>query len=300
VSQGTRQGGRPHSDERLQAACIAAAEFLAPRTKELADELLELLRAQLPAYGEETIEELRARIRVVLELTQRRLRQGEVPDSRDAEEIATLARGWAAKGLPLDPRSFQLGARRVVAVVAAHAVELNLDPRTMFEMQDRTWEWATMCASILADAHRDHAVALARRDAAGRAELLRDLVAGRVTAERLARAAQAYGLDVHQPYFAVCAHCDTAAVAGALAALGPLLSSIALPEAPRASNGLRCRWVRRCARVCASVTSGPASRCREHAQKSRTLVRRLLVVAAIRSATANRGAAKRRAVDYGL
>ena len=144
VSHGTRRGGRPDTDERLHAACIAAAEFLAPRTTELVDDLLELLRGQLPPCGEETMEELRERIRVVLELAQRRLRQGEVPDIRDAEEIATLARDWAAKGLPLDQRSFQLGARRVVAVVAAHAVEVNLHPGTMFEIQDQIWEWATI------------------------------------------------------------------------------------------------------------------------------------------------------------
>ena len=73
----------------MQAACIAAAEFLATRTKALVDDLLELHRGQLPAYGEETMEELRERIRVVLELAQRRPRQGEVPDIREAEEIAT-------------------------------------------------------------------------------------------------------------------------------------------------------------------------------------------------------------------
>jgi GGDEF-like domain len=208
--------GSASDAERLQAASIAAAGFLATRTEELVDDVLELLRAELPEYGEETMEELRERVRIVLELAQRRLRQGDVPDVRDAEEIATLARSWAAKGLPLDQRSFQLGARRVVTVVAAHAAELDLDPRAMFDIQDRIWAWATLCASILADAHRDHAVALARRDAAGRAEFFRDLVASCVSPERLAQASQAYGLDVHQPYFAVCVQCDTPAIAAAL------------------------------------------------------------------------------------
>ena len=218
VARAARQHDKLDPDTRLRAANIAVASFIEPRVGPLADELLELLRVQLPTYAEQTLGALRDRVRVVLELALTRLREGDLPDSRDAERLATLARGWAAEGLPLDQRSFQVGARHVVAVVASHAAELGLDASTMFELQDRVWEWATMCASILADAHRDHAVALARRDAAARAEFLRDLASGRVTPERLAQACETYDLDNEKEYFAVCAHCDDPAAASGLEA----------------------------------------------------------------------------------
>jgi hypothetical protein len=44
------------------------------------------------------------------------------------------ARRWAADGLPLDPRAFQLGARHVMAAVAARAADLGIDDRSLFEM----------------------------------------------------------------------------------------------------------------------------------------------------------------------
>jgi hypothetical protein len=218
MSKGPPQQGALDPDTRLRAANVAVAGFLQERADGLADKLLELLRAQLPVYADETLGALRDRVRVVLDLAITRLRQGDVPDSRDAEALAILARGWAAEGLPLDQRSFQVGARHVVAVVASHAAELELDAATMFELQNRVWEWATMCASILADAHRDHAVALARRDAAARAEFLRDLAAGRVTPERLAQASDTYALNIDELYFAVCARCEDPAVGSALEA----------------------------------------------------------------------------------
>jgi DNA-binding PucR family transcriptional regulator len=52
---------------------------------------------------------------------------------------------------------------------------------------------------------------VARRDATVRADFLRDLAAGRVTADRLARESKAHGLDLGEPYFAVSAVCDSGA-----------------------------------------------------------------------------------------
>jgi hypothetical protein len=161
--------------------------------------------------GPEALHAVRENVTVIFEIALERLHRGEAPEEADADAIAASARRWAAGGQPLDPLAFQLGARHVMAAVADRAADLGIDDRSLFEMQDRVWAWATACASILADAHRDHDVALARRDATARADFLRDLASGRLTGDRLARESKAHGLDLGEPYFAVCAVCDTRA-----------------------------------------------------------------------------------------
>jgi hypothetical protein len=175
------------------------------------------LREQIPAYGAEAHGTLRKNVRAILDIALDQARGGRAPDAMN-EAITSLARQWAGEGRPLDQRSVQLGARRVAMAVAEHSAELDLDEHVLLAMQGAAWDWATTCASILADARRDHEVAAARRDAAGRADFLRDLAAGRVTAERLAREGAALGLDVDRHYFAVEAECSDAISASMLEA----------------------------------------------------------------------------------
>lgn len=205
------------SDGQLQAAYRTVAAFLEPRIDGIAAELDTLLREQVPAYGAEPAGSLNHNIRAILDVALDQARGGRAPDAMN-EAIASLARQWAAEGRPLDQRSAQLGARWVATAVAEHASELDLDEHVLLAMQGAAWDWATTCASMLADAQRDHEVAAARRDAARRADFLRDLAAGRVTAERLARECEALGLDVDHPYFAVQAECPDAVSASKLEA----------------------------------------------------------------------------------
>ena len=189
------------ADERLRVGYRTVAAFLEPRVEGIVADVGELLRTEISAYGAEELGTLRENVRATLEIALEQLRQGRAPDASDAAAITALARRWAAEGRALDPRSFQLGARLVAVAVADHAAELGLDDRMLFTMQDAVWDWATVCASILADAQRDHDVAAARRDATRRADFLRDLAAGAVTAERLGRESEAFGLDAETPYF---------------------------------------------------------------------------------------------------
>ncbi len=202
----------------MPEAYSRAAAFLQPRIDGVVAELVELLREQLPAYAAEDVDPLRRNIRTTLEIGLTELRLGRTPDTVDLEPIAAHARVWAAEGRPLDQRTFQLGTRLVMAVVAEHAEELGIDDAALFTMQDALWEWATMCADVLVEAERDFEVAAARRDAARRADFLRDLSSGRITAERLAHEAELHGLSLDSPYFAVRVACPDPAVAGALEA----------------------------------------------------------------------------------
>ncbi len=219
MSPQTRQPLPVTVDEPLRSATIAVAAFLAPRLPRIVAELGELMRTQNPSsYSAEQLATMTEHIHAILELALTDMRQGAPPESTGLDGISTLARGWADEGWPLDPQGFQLGARHVMSVVAGHAGELGLSERTLFGMQDRLWAWATICASILAEARSEHSVALARRDAARRADFLRDLAAGKVTSERLQSGIEAYGLDAARPYFAVCADCEEPVTAAAVEA----------------------------------------------------------------------------------
>lgn len=204
---------------RLHSGAVAAAAYLGARVPAIVADLGELLRAELPSsYTPEQLVVLTEHARVIVEIALSNLREGARLQDMDTGALQALARRWADEGWPLDPRGFQLGARHVLSVLAEHAVELGLDDRTLFSMQDRFWAWATTCAAILAEARSDHDIALARRDAARRADFLRELAAGTVTTEQLERESAVYGLDLQQPYFAVCAHCEDPVLSSTLEA----------------------------------------------------------------------------------
>jgi hypothetical protein len=219
VGTGSVDAEQLDDGERLRAAYMAIATFLEPRLDGIVAAVGDLLREEIPAYRAEEERQLHESVRAILALALDQLRQGHGPGSSETATIATLARRWASEGRPLDQRSFQLGARLVTVAVAEHADELGLeglDGQTLFAMQDAVWDWATVCAAILAEAQRDHEVAAARRDATRQTEFLRDLASGGITPERLARESKALGLDVHHPYFAVEAECDETASASQL------------------------------------------------------------------------------------
>jgi hypothetical protein len=210
----------PAAIDEVRAAYARVAAFLEPRLDELAAELAELYRQQIPQYADVPEYVAHENNRATLVLIARRWQRGEALDDADAEEIAERARQWARTGFPfgLIARTFQIGLRHVVAVIREHAEELEIDARALVAMQDRAWDWATLISEVLSDVEREHAVSAARRDATHRADFLRDLAFGRIGAERLAADAAAYGLDLAQPYVAVRADVSDDAAASSLEA----------------------------------------------------------------------------------
>ncbi len=216
------QPARPNpetADQRLRAASLAAAELLEADIETVVTELSGLLQTELPSsIGAAAADTVRERVRAVIKISLAELREGREIDQAGSDAIAKLARRWADHGRPLDHRSIQVGARHVMSLLAAQADALGISDRTLFVMQDQLWAWATICSSILADAQRDHDLRNARRDAARRADFLRNLAAGTVSDERLVRDGEAFGLDLTRPYFAVCADCGEGSQSEALEA----------------------------------------------------------------------------------
>src|SRR3954464_8776192 len=207
----------PAATDAVRAAYPRLAEFLEPRLDALAAELAELYAQQIPHYADLPAGLAHENNRATPALILLRWQRGEALDDADAEAIAARAREWARTDFPfgLIARTFQIGLRHVMAVIRAHAEELEIDAAVLLAMQDRAWDWATLISEVLSDVERERAVSVARRDATHRADFLRDLAAGRVTAERLAGEAAAYGLDLAQPYVGVRADVSDDAAASA-------------------------------------------------------------------------------------
>jgi hypothetical protein len=194
-------------EAEIARAFERVADLIAPRINEVAEELAKANAEQIPGVwlSRGTI---RANVQII-ELVMRSFRRGEPFAEEDAEEIAKSTRAWAQTAtFEAIAESFHVGLRRLVSLVGESARELQLDAALMFALQDRAWESAMFGAKVIADVQREDAVTTARRDATRRADLIRDLAGGQMTAARLAEESAIYGLDMDQPYFAVCAPAD--------------------------------------------------------------------------------------------
>ncbi|MEN0011825.1 MAG: helix-turn-helix domain-containing protein, partial [Solirubrobacteraceae bacterium] len=145
------------------------------------------------------------------------VKSGRLPTSADRAAIERYVERWTATLLPLEliARSFQIGARRVVALAQNVADDLRLGAPTLLALQDRAWQWATLNMAVVGDVQRTQQVAAARRDGALRAALIAQLRGGRSTPEELADVAALLGLDPEHGYVAVVGTPDTAGLAEA-------------------------------------------------------------------------------------
>lgn len=200
----------PIAHERLRDAFERFAAYLEPQLTQIAGELAALYRREIPRYSEVSASSIEENTRATLEVALQRLASGQSWSKEVDTEIAEQARRWAHLNIPLEfiAHSFHVGARRLVELAREHRHDLALDNDVLFAIQDHAWDAATAAATTLATVQREHEVALARRDATRRADFMRELAAGRLSPERLAAEASAYGVDLDHPYIALIANCD--------------------------------------------------------------------------------------------
>jgi DNA-binding CsgD family transcriptional regulator len=217
LSPNTMRVSHRDLDGELHDAVAKIALVLEPQMPRIAAELTSVYREQIPRYAEVPAPDIEENTLATLDIVLQSLIRGQVPGAADFEQIASQARRWAPV-IPLDliARSFQIGARRLVALVQENAQALGIRPRVLVQLQDLAWDWAIISTAVLGDVQREHAVAIARHDASRRADFLRDLASGRMSARRLAEESRLHGLDLDVPYVAVCAECSDAATASAL------------------------------------------------------------------------------------
>ncbi|QTD96584.1 PucR family transcriptional regulator [Streptomyces cyanogenus] len=132
------------------------------------------------------------------------VREGKVPAPEDFRE-AGVARDRVARGVPLGDglRAFRRALGAIRDLFIAEATEHGLDPGLIVDRTKCLWELADVASLQIAAVHRQAEVASALFDARRRADFLRGLLYGTLSAAEIHSGAAIYGLDASRPYRAI-------------------------------------------------------------------------------------------------
>ncbi|WP_251092205.1 helix-turn-helix domain-containing protein [Streptomyces sp. Caat 7-52] len=132
------------------------------------------------------------------------VREGRVPAPEDFGE-ADVARDRAARGVPLSDglRAFRRALSAIRDLFIAEATERGLDPGVIIDRTRCLWELADVASLRITAEHRQAEVDSALFDARRRADYLRGLLYGTLSAAEIHSGAAIYGLDPARPYRAV-------------------------------------------------------------------------------------------------
>lgn len=132
------------------------------------------------------------------------VREGTVPAPEDFDE-ADVARDRVDRGVPLGDglRAFRWGLSAIRDLFLAEATERGLDPGLIVDRIKCLWELADVASVRIAAVHRQAEVASALLDARRRADFLRGLLYGTLSAAEIHSGAAIYGLDLARPYRAI-------------------------------------------------------------------------------------------------
>jgi putative transposase len=132
------------------------------------------------------------------------VREGKVPAPEDFDE-ADVAWDRVARGVPLSDglRAFRRALSAIRDLFLAEATGRGLDPGLIVDRTKRLWDLADVASLQIAAVHRQAEVASALRDARRRADFLRGLLYGTLSAAEIHSGAAIYGLDLTRPYRAI-------------------------------------------------------------------------------------------------
>ncbi|MES9521906.1 PucR family transcriptional regulator [Streptomyces capoamus] len=132
------------------------------------------------------------------------VREGTVPAPEDFGE-ADVARDRVARGVPLADglRAFRRALSVIRDLFLAEATERGLEPGLIVDRTRCLWELADVASLRIAVVHRQAEVDSALSDARRRADFLRGLLYGTLSAAEVHGGAAIYGLDPSRPYRAV-------------------------------------------------------------------------------------------------
>ncbi|MFF4551090.1 PucR family transcriptional regulator [Streptomyces sp. NPDC001435] len=132
------------------------------------------------------------------------LRDGRVPGPHEITE-ADVARERVARGVPLGDglRAFRRALQAIRDLFIEEATSHGLDPLVIVERTKDLWELADVESVQIASVHREAEVTAALFDARRRADFLRGVLYGTLSAVQVHGGAAIYGLDPARPYHAV-------------------------------------------------------------------------------------------------
>lgn len=184
------------------------AQVLAEVGKEaeaIAREVVQGLRATVPAYRDVPEEQLLPGVHTSVGLGVRAVAERRLPTEAEGEALAEVAESRAVQGFALEAvlAAYRLGAREVWARVETRGRARGVGAELLLEAARLTWAWADAVTGRVATAHRRAEVAMARHDQQQRANFLRALLAGSLSPEDVAVQAAIHDLDFRQAYVTI-------------------------------------------------------------------------------------------------
>jgi hypothetical protein len=180
----------------------AVYQRLADEVDLIADQILARLRAELPSYANLAPEAVRPGVLSIVRMSLTAFRQHRSANAADLEEAGRVGESRGSVGVPVDEmlRAFRIGAQQFWAHQRAQGLREGLDEATLLEIAQAAWEWTDQAMVEAAKTHRRVELEMASRDLEQRANLLRSILFGSVSAAELQLQAAAYGLVPDRAY----------------------------------------------------------------------------------------------------
>jgi hypothetical protein len=190
------------SDAAVEPAVRALVAELDAEREALADQVVERIRSTVPDFRRLPRTTLRRAVQATLGRELAALREVRAPTELELEGAAAIGRERAEQGLSVEAT---LHAHRVaVGVVWSRFGELarerGVGVSAVLAFSETLWRWADAVMDVVAAAHREVELQLAREEQQRRDAFVLAALTGSVDAAELRRDSAAHGLDPEREY----------------------------------------------------------------------------------------------------
>jgi PucR C-terminal helix-turn-helix domain len=191
-------------DQEERSALTALATALLERLDELTARCIDRFHQDSDAYRDIPVAELRSATATGIRAGLASVTQLTGPGEEAASYAARIGELRARQGVPVEAvmQSFQVAAQVILGAWDQEAARLRVPTELVLRVHDLSWAWANFVMTHAARAHGRADLELAQHGAERRAELVRDLLFGRLDDDQLDHACAAHGLRPTGHYIA--------------------------------------------------------------------------------------------------
>jgi hypothetical protein len=191
-------------DDQERSALAAIAATLLERLDELTTHCIDRFQQDSDAYRNIPVDELRSATATGIRAGLASVTQLTGPGEEATTYAARIGEQRAQQGVPVEAvmQTFHAAAHLILSAWDQEAARLDVPIELVLQVHDLSWAWANFVMAQAARAHGRTGLELARRGAERQAELVRDLLFGRLDEVQLEQLCAAHGLHVKGQYTA--------------------------------------------------------------------------------------------------
>jgi hypothetical protein len=192
------------SDHEERSALAAIAATLLERLDELTTRCIDRFHQDSDAYRNVPVAELRSATATGIRAGLASVTQLTGPSDEAASYAAQIGELRARQSVPVEAvmQSFHVAAQVILGAWDQEAARIRVPIELVLRVHDLSWAWANFVMTHAARAHGRADLELAQHGAERRAELVRDLLFGRLDDVQLEHACAAHGLRPTGRYMA--------------------------------------------------------------------------------------------------